>query len=498
VNRPQDYSGEIPRSYDFLKGWRDAQIGVGIAISDLIGMDLANSAFGAQPLLDLDSTGVRAGITTGLVGSPTYGGTAVVGGFDYAGKTGFRITLSPGTVYTASDADSIGDIINGGGTPTGYGDISASDQVIVHECIVPQTQLTITASAPSGSNVLWYLITVTPTQEDTTDSDDPNLAVASPNNAILPYYSSANPNQPLAGPGGTNPPTQQPSSREAAGTLNVITATNTSTTTIPAGLAVPATDVPLYLGYLIDTDSNINEAHLWATGLGTCPTLSGSVAFQQAPFLRGITEQHHLGVAGSAPQIDGAVEWKPLATVPNNGQKINGVAGNTASAQAFGTNDYATINSQFAIQPSGSRSYTFGGTASGPTGISSISITGGLVACVRPFTGGLWLIQYSGILNFTTSSYTAPGYIQVTGNAHPSAVTSGGGLTGVLGVIATINQTPAVLGAVTDTQITVIGSANANASNPLTQFDFAIVLGGNALWANATYNYPFSILITAY
>jgi hypothetical protein len=126
-------------------------------------------------------------------------------------------------------------------------------------------------------------------------------------------------------------------------TLGSINATNTSTSTPPSFPSMPAGAQPLYIGYLQSTDSSINFAHLWAVGLGSAPTTGGASSFTQAPFLRGVTEQHHLGKLGSAPQIDGGVEWKPLSAVPNNGQRIsNGGAATTANDFLTDANFYAT------------------------------------------------------------------------------------------------------------------------------------------------------------
>lgn len=344
MDRPAEWSGEIKRSYDDLSGWRNTQIGIGFAITDLLGGYIAITAlspgqvgsFGASPLLVLDSTGVRVGITTGLTGSATYSLKALVNGgaVDHVGTTSaWKLNLGVIEAFVFSESDRVGNIYNNGGSSTGYGDIAADTNVICHQCLLGETaQLQITSAAPTGGNVNWYLITVTPQQEDTTLSTDPNYSASAgtvADSAILPYYNSANPTQPLAGPGGTNPPTSQQSLRQTSGTVNVIgPQTNTSTTVPPAALQVPSTDIGLYILYVNTGDTQLETAQIWPIGLGTAPALTGGYV---APFLRGLTQQHHLGVPGGAPQIDGGVEWKPLSAVNNNGQAL-------VNLSALGTN----------------------------------------------------------------------------------------------------------------------------------------------------------------
>lgn len=376
MNRSQVYTGEVPRSYDFLKGWRRAFEGVGFALTDLIG-GFEDSAAGTggsgflgdnlYRLLLNDHGGVTAA-------SPlnSYAVQAAVAGFAItinssgATPTAFAVTVDPGSVYYSMKTD----LVQTGTAPadsplypanagalTGFGDIAADATAEAVQFIVPAAVFGPLAKPGSGS--YFFLIEVVPAQLDTTDSDDPNVSGSAPYNAVLPYYNAANRAQPLQGPGGTNPPTQQPSSRQATGLVQL---SANSPQTSAAALVCDGGALPLYVIQIDSTDSTIASAHAWAAGLGTAPAISGA-GLQVAPFLRGLNQQHHLGVPGSAPQIDGGAEWLPLSAVNNNAKQLNNVAANSSiGTSTHGNPSPAATLSQLIPAQTVGQSWTTGGT----------------------------------------------------------------------------------------------------------------------------------------
>jgi len=335
MDRSQWYTGGIARSYDLLKGDRRAAIGLGFGFTDTIGGVQDSAAFlDAQGKLG-DNLQIfitdHAGITAS---SPLFGQpNAVVNGFEIQrnNPTALHVLVGPGSVYASMQADLVQATAAqwiaaqgsgaaavagysalstvGAGALTGYGDIAADATAAAVQFIVPAAAL-LTVKPGSGSN--FYLIEVVPVQVDQTASDDPNASSSTPFNAVLPYYNSASPSTPLQGPGGTNPPTQQPSGRMPTGLVQFCA--NSPQTTANA-LTLDTGAIPLYVIQVESTDSVISGSRTWAAGLGTAPTVSSAGV---APFLRGLIQQHHLGVLGSAPKIDGGVEWAPQSTVFND------------------------------------------------------------------------------------------------------------------------------------------------------------------------------------
>ena len=362
MDRSAVYTGEIPRSYDLLKGWRRAYVALGFSLTDSLGgvTDSAVAAGGGgtsgtlgDNLYNLTDHG---GVTAASPLTPqlqNLTSAAVVQGFQpvivtnggSSGPSSLRIDI--GTVYASQQTDAIGNPIpSASGTPTGYGDIAEDLTAVTCQFICPAETFSI---ANPGSNSAAYLIYVSPEQIDTTAADDPNVSASAPYNAVLPYFNAANPSLPLQGPGGTNPPTQQPSVREATGTVAISSVQTGSSIAIAAAkLTLPVGAIPLYV-VGITHNLGLLGANIFAVGLGTAglanpiitagasqPFGTGISYAVQAPFLRGLMQQHHLGVAGSAPQIDGGKEWLPLSAVDNNGQAFKDFT-YLASKHATGT-----------------------------------------------------------------------------------------------------------------------------------------------------------------
>lgn len=341
MDRSTVYTGEIPRSYDLLKGWRRAYIALGFALTDTLGGTEDSATAGATGGFLGDN--IYASLNDhggGTVASPMIPPSAAVAGFaiaiNYLGTTpdSRAVTIAPGSVYASMKTDLVqanaaawnAAVTSGAaavaalsalypvsaGSLLGFGDIAADATGEAAQFIVPAAQLGPLTKPGSGSN--FYLIEVVPAQIDYTAADDPNVSASSPYNAVLPYFNAANPSLPLQGPGGTNPPTQQPSVREATGLVQL---SANSPQTTAAALLCDSGALPLYVIQIESTDTNIASARVWAAGLGTAPAISGS-GLHKAPFLRGLMQQHHLGQPGGAPKIDGGAEWLPKSTVNNN------------------------------------------------------------------------------------------------------------------------------------------------------------------------------------
>ena len=365
MDRSQVWTGEIPRSYDYLKGWRRAAIGFGFGVTDLVGGAEDSAAGFAGPGSLGDNlyaflTDHGGGTAESPLTAQAGVSAAVVAGFSIVPNNpgAGQITLGPGSVYFSMQCDFVqatkaqwtAAVTAGGssavaysplypvgaGVSTGFGDIAADLTAAAVQFLTPAATFSIAAPGAGADtyNANAYLIYVVPAQVDQTISDDPNISASAPQNAVLPYYNASDTATPYQGPGGTNPPTQQPSARTPVGQLFITAAStfpsNASNAAAIAGavaaLTMPVGAIPLYV-VARTHGAALLAANVWAAGLGTCPALTALIAQgggvgTVAPFLRGTMQQHHTGKVGSAPQIDGGVEWKPLSTVNNNGQAL--------------------------------------------------------------------------------------------------------------------------------------------------------------------------------
>ena len=346
MDRSQEYTGQIKRSYDDLKGWRRTFVGFGFGITDTLGgyEDSATGTDGPGLLGDnlYSSMLDHAGITAP---SPISYPPAIVNGFNIQlnNPTALHVLICPGSVYTSMQTDLVQAtaaqwaaattpaevagysalVSVGAGSLTGYGDIAADATAEAVQFIVPAIDLVVTKP---GSGSHYYLIEVVPVQVDETATDDPNASSSAPYNAVLPYYNAALPSQPLQGPGGTNPPMQQPSGRLATGRVQF---SANSPTTTAASVTLDTGAIPLYVIQVESSDSTVSASRVWACGLGTAGLNSGQgndSSGDVAPFLRGLMQQHHLGLPGSSSKIDGGIEWAPQSTVYNSS---NGTSGGT-------------------------------------------------------------------------------------------------------------------------------------------------------------------------
>jgi len=352
MDRSTVWTGEVPRTYDILKGMTRIELAQCFMFSDVVGGAISLSAG------QWFSNGLGIGVLSNDFGGQTafmktnsaagFNSAFFVGGFHFQLPASMQFNCDAGTIYIAPSGgiDTVSAVPGGSLTPavsllgaplgaTNFGDLATPNTTTAPiQCIVQPTNLTGFV-APGAGLFNAYIIEAVPYQQDQTDTDDPNYSTSGgsiTNSGILPFYNSASPTTPLAGPGGTTPPTSSQTDRRAFGTLQVCTTPALNQATAAAAAAAVTADahtIPLFLVITQHGDTQLtnnqivaNGHGVWAIGLGLCPAMTSAFTggTYAAPFIRGHFNQHHLGQPGSAPQIDGSVEWKPLAEVPNNNQ----------------------------------------------------------------------------------------------------------------------------------------------------------------------------------
>lgn len=262
-NRPIIYSEEQGRTFDILWGWRDAMI--------------------ALSQMEQDITGSVATQFGGFVASAT-------------GPASLTINLGAGRIYQQAAVDS-----------TSYGAIASDSDIIQQQGAAGAQQVTFTTSALSAGQSQWALVEAQFSQVD-------QIAVGDPTGGLLLYYNSANPAQPLQGPG--NNGQIQPTTRLGTVAIKVIYGAPATT-----GSEVPPQPetgwAPMYLVDLTFGQTSIISNQILVAG----PSVGSNVPsnYPGAPFVAGLLSQHHKGIAGQAPQIDLTSEVKnvlPLSNIP--------------------------------------------------------------------------------------------------------------------------------------------------------------------------------------
>lgn len=223
----------------------------------------------------------------------------LVAGFAPTYPGGMSIGLARGNVYTMAVLDS-----------AAFGDASTDSRVVLHQGEGDASVVTVGAAPGVGLSRIDLI------QVQRIEADQ--------NPAVLLYYNSANTAQALLGPGGLGSPEYQ--DRAQAIVLNVKVGTPNAS---PVAPTADAGWTPLFRVTVPN---------------GTVALTSGNVAVDPlAPFVAGLTHQHHTGAPGSAPKIDLTTEVQGLLPAGNiNTVTAGQITGSLPASQvddsyAFGT-----------------------------------------------------------------------------------------------------------------------------------------------------------------
>lgn len=281
MDRPIWYTQENLRGYDLSMGARDAFKGSGQQASDILG----------------GTTTVVAGLAA-TASSPT----------------SLVVNIGLGSIYQQAVLD-----------PTAAGDLPVDGNTHFLQGVSWASQaVTLSTAALSSGQSQWALIEAAFAFADVIRTGDPN-------GGVLPFYNSANPTSPLQGQGGSGSTLN--TERTATVSLKVVYGTPATT-----GSEVPPSADSGYVGlYLIDLafgQTTIAQNQILTAG----PSVGTGVPsnYPHAPFLAGLLNQHHKGIAGQAPQIDLTSEVKNVLpnanTTGNTGAVANTLALRDSSA----------------------------------------------------------------------------------------------------------------------------------------------------------------------
>lgn len=289
------YSQEQARGFDLLWQFKDA---------------LESIAY-----LEQDLTGTTTGVVSGFAATPT-------------SPPSLTINIGAGRVYQLSAVDN-----------TSYGSLASDPTLVMQQGVAAAQQVTLSTAGLTGGQSQWALIQAQFSQSDVIRSGDPT-------GGLLFYWNSANPSQPLQGPGGNL--ATQPTERQGAVVINVVYGAAATT-----GSEVPPSPtsgfVPLYMVDLTAGQTAITTGEILVAG----PSVGNNVPtnYPYAPFVAGLLNSHHGGTTGQAPKI-----------ILTNGQEVQGVlpAANSAGIpiqSRTGTN-YTYVNANIGNQVNRSNSGT--------------------------------------------------------------------------------------------------------------------------------------------
>jgi hypothetical protein len=255
MNRQIVYTGQLPLSGQELKGSKSIMKAIGQLVNDA--------------LLSVASPALLSGLS--LV--PT-------------SPASMSLTLNPGTVYQPGQIDYV--TTAGVGALTAYGSLAADATAIILQGIAAAAQNITGFTAPGmPAQSTNFLV------EFQVQTQDGTLIG-------LNYYNSANPQVPLIGPAGAG--TQQATERSTVLAVQVL-AGSPATTGAQVTPSITAGWLP---GYVV------------TVAFGQTTILVGNIVVATgAPFLTSLTSQHHLGLVGTAPQIDLTSEVKNLLPIAN-------------------------------------------------------------------------------------------------------------------------------------------------------------------------------------
>lgn len=263
VDRPIIYDEEQGRTFDILRGWQEAMI--------------------ALAEMEQDITGQISGQLAGLVASPT-------------GPASLTINLAAGRIYQQSATDS-----------TTYGALPSNTQIIQQQGATAATQITFSTAALSAGQSQWALVEAQFAQVDEVDPNDPT-------GGLLFYFNSANPAQPFQGPGNN----QQIQNTVRLGSVSFRVVLGAPATTGSEVPPQPDTGwLPMYLVDLTFGQTQVTTGQILVAGPSAGLNVPSN--YPGAPFIAGLLNQHHKGIAGQAPKIDLTAEVQnqlPLLNVP--------------------------------------------------------------------------------------------------------------------------------------------------------------------------------------
>lgn len=261
MDRPTLYDEEQGRTFDILTGWRDAMIALG--------------------QMEQDITGSISGQLAGFAASAT-------------GPASLTINLTAGRIYQQSSVDA-----------TAWGALPSSSAIIQQQGSAATQQLVFTTAALTAGQSQWALVEAQFAQVD-------EVAPGDPTGGLLFYFNSANPSQPFQGP--NNDGQVQNTTRLGTASVRIIYGSPATT-----GSEVPPQPdtgwVPMYLVDLTFGQTQILSNQILIAG----PSVGTGVPsnYPGAPFVAGLLNQHHKGIAGQAPQIDLTSEVKNLLPLAN-------------------------------------------------------------------------------------------------------------------------------------------------------------------------------------
>lgn len=226
-------------------------------------------------------------IAIGQLASDVMGGSSLVTGLACTptSPASMQVITGAGALYQPGEIDA-----------TTFGSLAADTTTVNHQAYVLAASLlnyTFTAPTTTGQSVN-YLI------EAQFQSIDGNPVV-------LNYYNSANPTSPLIGQNGGG--AAQNTDRVDTLVLQVIEGTP-ATTGSQVTPTVTAGWIPLYVVTVANGQTTIASGNI--------------VTHSQAPFLPGLTQSHHAGTPGQAPQIKLTSEVQGVLPAANGGSGIAG------------------------------------------------------------------------------------------------------------------------------------------------------------------------------
>ena len=274
------YSQEQFRTFDFTSFEHDVLTGLGYSLQDLLG----------------SGNSVVAGFAATQTATPSR-----------------SINLAAGRAYQLASADA-----------TSQGTIPQDLTQIVMQGMAAAQTVTLSTTGIAAGQSRWALIQAQFNPVDVVRSGDPN-------GGVMAFYNASNPSSPLNGQGGSGG--VLPTVRQGVVSISVVTgaAATTGSETPPS----PTSGwMPLYLIDLTYGQTAITNAQIKVAGPSVGTGVSGS--YPVAPFLTGLTNSHHAGTNGQAPQIKLASEVQGVLPLAN--LVASGIRGGLSAVQTYAGN----------------------------------------------------------------------------------------------------------------------------------------------------------------